>query len=181
MVYVFLADGFEEIEALTPVDVLRRSNIDVKTVGVYEKDVLGSHNIEIKADILLEDVNIEVIDGIILPGGMPGTKNLEKSEKLCKIIKYCMDNNILTAAICAAPSILGKPGYLDGRDAICYPGFEKELKGANIIPCDSGVSGNVITGRGPGAVFEFSKNIVDYLKNEKDTGKSILEGMQYFK
>ena len=116
MVYVFLADGCEEIEALCPVDVLRRAGIEVKTVGVTGNTVTGSHNIEIKADIAISDAVFENLEGIILPGGMPGTLNLEKDETVQKFIDFADKNNLLIGAICAAPSILGHKGILRDKN-----------------------------------------------------------------
>jgi 4-methyl-5(b-hydroxyethyl)-thiazole monophosphate biosynthesis len=130
MVYVFLAEGFEEIEALSPVDILKRAGISVKTVAVTKSDLIvkGSHSISVTADIHQKKVVIDNdTEMIVLPGGMPGTKNLEKSDTVQSAIDFCVKNDKYIAAICAAPSILGHKGLLDGKAAVCYPGFEKEL------------------------------------------------------
>lgn len=169
MVLVFLANGFEEIEALTPVDCLRRCEIDVRTVGVENRVVTGSHGIKLVADIddfeVLPDNNLEMI---ILPGGMPGTLNLEKSETVQKTIDYCAANGIPIAAICAAPSILGHLGLLKGINATCYTGFEDQLIGANVLKDSACVSdGNFITACGPGAALEFSCEIIKRLLGEE--------------
>lgn len=165
MVYVFLANGFEEIEALTPVDCLRRCELDVKTVGVGGRVATGSHGIKTVADI--DDFEVKLdngLDMIILPGGMPGTLNLEKSEIVQSAIDYCAKNNITIAAICAAPSILGHKGLLTGKTAVCYPGFEDQLYGASVLadaPCVT--DGNIITACGMGAALEFSCEIIKKL------------------
>lgn len=178
MVYVFLADGFEEVEALTPVDYLRRSGIDVKTVGITGKTVTGSHNIPVICDIEGENAELnEHLQGIVLPGGMPGTLNLEKSETVQNAIKYCMDNNKLVCAICAAPSILGHLNILKGKKAICFPGFEKDLYGAEIADAFAVTDGNIITAKGAGSAIEFAFEIIKYLKDE-ETAKKIKSSVQ---
>ena len=123
MTYIFLAEGFEEIEALTPLDLLRRAGVDVKTVGIGGKRVVGSHGIAVEADIDENEVS-GPLDMIILPGGMPGTKNLMASETVMTAIHHAVQENAFIAAICAAPMILGKLGMLKGAEAVCYPGFE---------------------------------------------------------
>ena len=133
MVYLFLADGFEEVEALCPLDLLRRAGAEVKTVGVTGKYVTGAHDISVAADILPEEMVLDrSLDMIVLPGGMPGTTNLDASGAVHEAIRYAHERGITIGAICAAPMIIGKLGYLSGRSAICYPGFEKYLVGANI-------------------------------------------------
>ena len=127
MVYVMLADGFEEVEALAPVDMLRRAGVNVMTVGVTGEAVRGSHGIVVAADITAQEMDMAGAEMLVLPGGMPGTLNLEKSEYVQAALEYCYENGIHIAAICAAPTILGHKGYLRGRYAICFPGYEGEL------------------------------------------------------
>lgn len=178
MVYVFLAEGFEEIEALTPVDYLRRAGIEVKTAGITGKTVTGSHNVPVVCDIEGGDVKLnEDLEGIILPGGMPGTLNLEKSETVQEAVKYCMDNNRLVSAICAAPSILGHLNLLNGKKAICFPGFEKDLYGAEIADAYAVTDGNIITAKGAGSASEFAFEIIKYL-TDKETAKKIKASVQ---
>ncbi len=160
MLYAFLAKGFEEVEAIAAIDVIRRADIDIKTVGIGTKIVCGSHNIPVFCDLDENEAVIsDDVDGILLPGGMPGTLNLEANETVNKFIDYCADNNKLICAICAAPSILGHKGLLEGKEAICFPGFEDELKGASIsdkfVACD----GNIITARGMGSAVDFGLKI----------------------
>ena len=171
MIYVFLDNGFEEIEAMTPVDVLRRAGIEVQTVGVSSNEVKGCNGITVKCDIGLSETKEDMLEGVILPGGMPGTKNLAKSGRVQKLIMYCKENNKLIAAICAAPLILGHMGVLQGKTACCYPGFEDELSGAEVVYDKVCVSKNIITSRGPGTALEFALSIVKYLCGSSDTDK----------
>lgn len=171
MVYVFLAEGFEEVEALTPVDVLKRTGIEVKTVGVTSKTVISSHGLIVTTDITQAQLDVKDLNMIILPGGMPGTLNLEKSDIVKSTIDYCMNNKIGVAAICAAPSVLGHMGYLRNKDATCFPGFEKDLIGANVKNAAVCVDDNVITARGAGVALEFSFAIVEYMTSSEIANK----------
>ncbi len=177
MIYIFLAEGFEEVEALAPLDILRRADIPVVTVGVGSEEITGSHNISVKADISLDEVEIEDIDGVILPGGMPGTLNLQADAKVMEYVKYAYDNNKLLGAICAAPMILGELGYLSGIEAICFPGFEEHLKGASISEKGVACVNNIITAKGAGVALQFGGAIANYFKEGK--GDEILAQMQY--
>lgn len=178
MICVFLADGFEEFEAIAPLDILKRSKIKIKTVGVEKEIVTGSLGISIKADTTIQKIDKEEIEGIILPGGMPGTTNLSKNKNVRDIINYCMGKNILIAAICAAPSILGEMGILSGKEACCYPGFEKNLINAKISTNLVCVSENIITAKGPGAATEFGFKILEYIKGKR-TVKIVKNSMQF--
>ncbi|MBR2381278.1 MAG: DJ-1/PfpI family protein [Clostridia bacterium] len=172
MIYVFLANGFEEIEALTPVDVLLRAGFEVKTVAVGDgKTVTGAHGISVIADIHESEYRDATPEAIILPGGMPGTTNLEKSATVINAINQAMNNGALVGAICAAPSILGIMGYLNQRNATCFPGFEQYLDGANVLDARVVVDGNVITSRGMGCASEFSLAIIEYLAGKERAGK----------
>ena len=176
-VYVHLADGFEEIEALTVVDVLRRVDINVQTVSVTgKKEVDGAHQIKVIADLLFEDADYSEAEMIVLPGGMPGTLNLEKHEGLReKILEFQSEGKWL-AAICAAPSVLGKLELLKGRTATCFPGFEKYLTGAELCENPVAVSDNIITSKGPGTAIYFALEIVRIIKGE-ETAKKLRESM----
>lgn len=162
MVYVMLANGFEEVEAVSPVDVLRRAGVPVKLVAVEDcSDYLieGAHGIVVKADALLSDIDFSEIDAVVLPGGMPGTKNLDASEDVRKVLKYCADNDKLICAICAAPSVLGHLGLLKLKKATCFPGFERELMCGTFTGARVEVDGNVITADGPGSAVLFGEAI----------------------
>ncbi len=168
MIYCFLADGFEEIEALATIDILRRAEIEVVTVGIGGDVISGSHGIRVLADITENKVELNsALDGIILPGGLPGTLNLEKSDCVQCAIDYADKNNKLLSAICAAPLILGHRKLLEGKKATCYPGFEKDLYGADATGSFVEVDGNFITGKGAGVAIDFALEIVAYLKDRK--------------
>ncbi len=167
MVYVFLAKGFEEIEALTVVDYLRRAEMEVYTVGIGGKIITGSHNIPVFCDLDEKETTFDNLDAIVLPGGMPGTLNLEANETVNKFIDYCASNNKYICAICAAPSILGHKGLLKGRKACCFPGFEEELDGAEVSRDFVCTDDKYITAKGMGAAIEFSRAIVTELLDHK--------------
>lgn len=178
MVYVFFADGFEEVEALTPVDYVRRAGKNVVTVGVTGKTVTGAHDIPVICDITVDEMNISGDDeGIILPGGMPGTLNLENSPEVQSAIDFCAENGKMIAAICAAPSILGHKNLLVNKNAVCFPGFEKDLTGAVISKRFAVTDGNIITAKGAGAASEFAFEIISYLcgKNKSDEIKQTVQ------
>lgn len=160
MFYVFLAEGFEETEALATLDVMRRAKLDVKTVGVTGEFVTSSHGVTVKADIQPDEVSFDGIEGAVLPGGMPGTLNLEKADCVIDCVKYCYENGKIVAAICAAPSIPGHLGMLRGRKATCFPGFEAELDGAEYTASPVETDGKVITGKGAGCAVLFGHAIV---------------------
>lgn len=177
MVYVFLADGFETIEALAVVDMLRRAKIDTMTVGVTGKEVKTSHSINVTADITIDELNINDANAIVLPGGMPGTLNLESNSVVQSSIDYCVENGKYVCAICAAPSILGHKGLLKGREAICFPGFEEDLSGATISDKYVVTDGKFITARGAGVAVDFGLEIVKALAGN-DLSNKIRETIQ---
>lgn len=165
---VFFGTGYEEIEALTVVDLCRRAGIDTQMVSVTESlKVTGSHNITVTMDKMYDEVAFDELDMIVLPGGMPGTLNLEAHAALMKRVDEFHKCGRFLAAICAAPSIFGHRGILQGRQACSYPGFEKDLNGANVV-FDSVVrDGHVITSRGMGCAIDFSLEIISALCGEK--------------
>lgn len=172
MVYVFLATGFEEIEALATIDILRRAELSVTTVGVEGRIVIGAHGIPVVADIEDKEFRYdERTQMVILPGGMPGTLNLEKSDIVCDAIERANSEGKYIAAICAAPSIFGHKGLLEGKRACCFPGFEEQLFGAE--PCEDRVvqDGNVITSRGAGTVYEFAHKLVEILVDKEEADR----------
>ena len=173
MFYLFLADGFEETEALATLDVMRRAKMDVVTVGVTGESVTGSHKVEVKADTTIDKIDTQAADGVVLPGGKPGTLNLEKSKKVLDCVKYCNENGKPVCAICAAPSILGHLGILDGKTATCFPGFEPELRGADTTGARVEIDGNVITSKGAGCAIEFGHAIVSLAVSKAEADKVI--------
>lgn len=167
-VIVFFADGTEEVEAITPVDMLRRAGADVTFVGVPKKECVGSHGIKIVTDKTAGECTEEDFDMVVLPGGLPGTVNLENNADVQKILKKAYAEGKFACAICAAPSVLGKAGMLRGKRATCYPGFEKYLEGAVCTEEKAVRDGNVVTSRGAGAAMEFALTLISALYgNEK--------------
>lgn len=177
-VYVFLADGFEEIEGLTVVDILRRAQIPTEMVSIMGRNVVtGSHGIEIKTDGVFEEMDLTDGTLYVLPGGMPGTKHLGAHEGLAELLKKANQEGKRIAAICAAPSVLGELGLLQGRTAVCYPGFEEKLAGANVTLNPVEVSGNITTSRGMGTAIPFALSLTAQLKDQEaadNLGKSII-------
>lgn len=177
MIYVFLAEGFEEIEALAPVDLLRRAGLTVSTVGVTGKTVTGSHGIPVTADITPDQMVLDNhLEMIVLPGGMPGTRHEWESQAVQTAVDYCAAENRWIGAICAAPSILGKKGLLNGKTAVCYTGFEPELIGATLGTKGVVTDGNIITARGAGVAVDFGLALIGALLGE-ETQKKIQEAI----
>ena len=168
---VFLANGFEEMEAMFPLDVMRRGGLNVKTVSVTGgKTVVSSHQVPIVADMLFEDLKEEDVEMVVLPGGLPGATNLDAHEGLGKLIMTFAEAGRPLSAICAAPLVYGKRGLLKGKKVTCYPGFEKYLEGAEYTAALVEKDGNFITGKGPGAAMAFSFAIAEkYVGAEKVT------------
>lgn len=166
MVYCFLADGFEEVEAIAPIDMLRRADIEVKTVGVTGDVIDGRHGIKVIPDISVKDIVLDdTLQAVILPGGLPGATNLEESADVQKAIDFAAVSGKYICAICAAPQILGHKGLVKGKKAIAYPGFESELEGAEISEEYVVLDGNIITAKGAGVATEFGLKIVSVLKD----------------
>lgn len=171
MVYVFLANGCEEIEALTPVDLLRRAELEVCTVGLGGKTIRGAHGISILCDMDDAEISLEGMEMVVLPGGMPGTLNLEKSPVIQRLVDYAAQREIWVAAICAAPSILGHKGLLRGRKAVCYPGYEEQLEGARIAQDAVCVDGHFVTARSVGVAIPFALKLVELLTSGERAAK----------
>ena len=160
MIIVLLAEGFEEIEALTPVDMLRRGGLDVKTVGVSSKTVVGSHGIAVVCDMTTDEVDLNNVTMAIFPGGIPGSLNLDASPYTDKVIDSVLSREGHLAAICAAPLVFGRRGLLKGKKATCFPGFESELVGADVHSDDFVTDGNITTGKGMEYSLPFAKELV---------------------
>lgn len=160
MIIVLLADGFEEIEALTPVDMLRRANLNVKTVGVMGMTPVGAHGIKVVCDASPDEIDLSEVTMAVFPGGMPGATNLDKNSYTDKVISAVLNNGGHLAAICAAPLVLGRRGLLEGKNATCFPGFENELRGAIVLDKEFVTDGNITTGRGMEYSLPFSKELV---------------------
>ena len=176
MVYVLLAEGFEEVEALTPVDLLRRAGVAAKLVGVTGKTVIGSHGIGIETDLIMDEADWNMADMIVLPGGMPGTTNLYADNRVTDAVQKCYDEGKYIAAICAAPSvILGGMGMLKGRKATCYPGMEDGMIGATPLKRACVVDGRMITACGVGGALDFGCALVSALCGEEKARKIAVE------
>lgn len=169
---IFMADGCEEIEGLTVVDIVRRAGIHITTISISgKKEVAGAHGITFLADAKKDEVDFSTLDGIVLPGGMPGTTNLGADETVDKVIREFAAGGKLVAAICAAPSVLGQAGILNGKHATSYPGFEPKLTGAVTSEDPVVQDGNVITSRGMGTAIAFALEIVSYFTDKKTADK----------
>lgn len=178
-VYEFLAEGFEEIEALIPVDVMRRGGVDIQTVSVTgSEQVISAHGVIVTADILIEDADLSDADLIILPGGLPGATNLNDHEGVKDALIAQSNKGGMIAAICAAPLVLGGLGLLNGRRATCYPGFEGYLTGAEYTHELCTVDGNITTGEGPAAALPFAYTLLAQLAGEA-AASQVAEGMMY--
>ncbi len=171
-VLIVLAEGFEEIEAVTPIDILRRAGVEVRIAGLSGKTVSGSHGLQIQADVTLEEAGSS-FDAIILPGGMPGSKNLNQSKKVAEIVKKMYGDGKWVTAICAAPALaLAPAGILEGKKATCYPGFENHFSsGVRFSEDRVVIDKNVITSRGPGTALEFSLELVEKLVSKEAVQK----------
>lgn len=177
--YVFLADGFEEIEGLTVVDILRRAGVDTVTVSITEdRMVTGSHRISVQSDICLKDMDASGAELLVLPGGMPGTKHLGACTALTELLVSSHEQGKKVAAICAAPSVLGDLGILRGKRAACYPGFEDRLAGASVVFDEVAVDGNVTTSRGMGTAIPFALALVEQLAS-KEKALELKNGIIY--
>ena len=177
-VSIFLAPGFEEVEALTPIDLLRRAGAQVTIVSIgEERMVTGSHQISIGADALFEELDFSNQDLLILPGGQPGTDNLKACKKLRALLENANKKGTLLAAICAAPSVFGRLGFLKGRKACCYPTLEEKLEGAEVVQDPVSADGHIITSRGMGTAIPFALKLTALLCGEEkaeEIGRSII-------
>ena len=175
MVYVLLAEGFEEVEALTPVDLLRRAGVETRLVGVTGATVCGARGINVVTDLSMDEVDLARADMLVLPGGMPGTTNLAKSPAVEALVRRTLEHGGRAAAICAAPSVLAQYGLLAGRRATCYPGFENRCTGAHMVDADVVTDGPITTGRALGAAMAFALELVRLLTDEQTAARTAEE------
>lgn len=180
MVVVFLAEGFEEVEALAPVDLMRRAGLAVKMAGVTGGEVTGSHGIRVGTDLLAEDVDVSALEAVVLPGGLPGTHNLEASPAVQACVDACAKEGKLVAAICAAPSILAHKGLLRGKHATAFPSFQKDLEEGGALLSENSVArdGQFLTGRGMGVATQFGLALVEALVS-KEKAEELRAGIQW--
>lgn len=176
---IFMVDGCEEIEGLTVVDIVRRAKMEIVMISITGKrEVTSSHQVTFLTDALAAEVDYDTLDGIVLPGGMPGTLNLQADETVNKVIRQFAAEGKLVCAICAAPSVLGAAGILEGKWATCHPGFEEKLTGAKVEEKEVVVDGNVITSRGMGTAIPFALEIVRYFADD-ETVEQVRKGLVY--
>lgn len=179
MIYVFLAEGFEDVEALAPIDIMRRAGLDVQTVSISEDIIVNSaHGVGVLADCIIEGIDFVDADMIVLPGGLPGSTNLDACPMLRDGIMYHYKAGKPLAAICAAPLVYGHLGILEGVKATCYPGVEAELKGAVYTASLVEEDGQFITAKGPGAAMEFGYRLAERM-GKKAEAEQLREGMMY--
>lgn len=177
--YEFLADGFEDIEALGPVDILRRGGVEVKTVSINgSKNVESAHGVKVEADLLFEEADFSDADLLLIPGGMPGAKNIDEHDGTQRTLLAHATAGKLIGAICAGPMVLGHLGLLQGKRATCYPGFEGELAGAEYTAAPVTTDANIITGKGPGATFNYAYTLLETIKG-KQVVEALKQGMMY--
>lgn len=175
MVYMLLGTGFEEIEAIAPLDLLRRAGVEVLTVGLNGKTVYGSHGIGIEADITLAQMDLTVLEMIVLPGGLKGVASVSACPEALGALRFAYENNKFVAAICAGPTVLAELGITDGKRATCYPGCEEKMGSANMLPDAAAVrDGNIITGTSAGCAIPFGLELVAALKGQ-DTADRVKE------
>jgi 4-methyl-5(b-hydroxyethyl)-thiazole monophosphate biosynthesis len=168
MIALLLAEGFEEVEAVTPADFLRRAGVDVQLVGIGGRTIRGSHEIVFEVDKTIDEVDVGDIDGVILPGGMPGAENIAASGKALALVRKAYEQGKLVAAICAAPAVaLQRTGILEGKRVTCYPGYESKLEGCTFVEDRVVVDGNLVTSRGPGTAAEFAEKLIEILVGEE--------------
>lgn len=177
MIYVLLAEGFEETEAIEPADIMKRAGLTVMMVSLNEMYVTGAHGITVKADLTINEVAKADMELLMLPGG-PGYEKLDNDTHVHELIDYAVNNNLYIGAICAAPSILGKKGLLKGKKATCFPGYEQYLLGAELSEEKAVADGKIITGRGAGAAGEFGLKTVEVLRGAELCEK-LRKAMQY--
>ena len=167
MVYMLLGTGFEETEAVAPLDLLRRAGIGVLTVGIGGKVITGSHGIPVTADITLGEMDLTALDMIILPGGLKGVASIQGSEAALEAVRFAWENGKFVAAICAAPTILARLGITDGRNATCYPGCEEQMGSANMVCAAAVTDGRLITGTSAGCAIPFGLALIAALKGQE--------------
>ncbi len=178
MVYIILGKGFEEIEAVAPCDILRRGGLDVKFAGIGGLEITGGNGITVKADCTVEEMDLDAMELIMLPGGLGGVQSILSSAAAMDAVRYAYENGKFVTAICAAPSVLAKLGITDGKKATVYPGMEPHMGSAEMVDANAVRDGKVITGRAPGAAMDFGYALLEALKGAETAGQ-IRSGMVY--
>lgn len=171
MIYMLLGTGFEETEAIAPLDLLRRAGVSVTTVGLNGKTIRGSHNIWVQADMEIGELDLTTLEGIILPGGLGGVASIRACKSAMDAIRFAWDNGKLTAAICAGPTVLADLGITDGKNATCYPGCEGQMGTANMVQAAAVTDGSLITGTSAGCAIPFGLALIAYLKGQEEADR----------
>lgn len=172
MIYMLLGTGFEETEAIAPLDLLRRAGVEVTTVGINGKTVYGSHHIGVEADIALKELDVSDLEMVILPGGLGGVASIRASKEAMNVVRYAYEQGKYTAAICAGPTVLADLEICDGKNATCYPGCEENMGSANIIPNAAAVThGKLITGTSAGCAISFGLALIAALKGQAEADR----------
>ena len=171
MVYMLLGTGFEETEAIAPLDLLRRAGVSIATVGINGKTVYGSHGIGVEADITLEEMDLSAMEMIILPGGLGGVASIRASKEAMEAVRFAWENGKYTAAICAGPTVLADLGIVDGRNATCYPGCEEQMGSANMVCAAAVTDGKLITGTSAGCAIPFGLALIEALKGKDEADR----------
>lgn len=178
MVYIMLGTGFEEIEAIAPCDILRRGGVEVQFAGIGTKNITGGNGITVKADCLAEEMDLDAMELIMLPGGMGGVRSILGSEAALHAVRYAHEHGKFVTAICAAPTILAQLGITDGKEAVVYPGMEDQMGSACMKCANTAADGKVLTGRAPGAAMDFGYLLLEVLQG-KETADRVRRGMVY--
>jgi 4-methyl-5(b-hydroxyethyl)-thiazole monophosphate biosynthesis len=178
MIYVFLANGFEEVEAMSVIDILRRADLEVTTVGVGGSEITGAHGVKVVADLPADEADFIDVDLMVLPGGQPGADNLTESADVQRCIDLCLEYNVPMAAICAAPMVFGRKGLLDGKKATCYPGCEGGMGKAQVTGKEVEIDGLFITSKGPATAQMFAFTLVGLMVGREKVDE-ICKGMLY--
>ena len=171
MIYMLLGTGFEETEAVAPLDLLRRAGISVATVGLNGKIIKGSHGIGIEADLEIGQLDLTNLEGIILPGGLGGVASIKACPEALEAIRFAWENGKLVAAICAGPTILAQLGITDGKNATCYPGCEDQMGSANMVEAAAVIDGNVVTGTSAGCAVSFGLALIEHLMGKEEADR----------
>jgi len=171
MIYMLLGTGFEETEAIAPLDLLRRAGVEIATVGLNGKVIYGSHNIGVTADLEIGELDLTTLEGIILPGGLGGVASIRACAPAMEAIRFAWENGKLTAAICAGPTVLADLGITDGKNATCYPGCEAQMGRANMVCAAAVTDGNLITGTSAGCAVPFGLALIAYLKGQEEADR----------
>lgn len=178
MVYIILGTGFEDIEAVAPCDILRRGGVEVRLAGIGGLEITGGNGVTVRADCTVEEMELEAMELIMLPGGMGGVRSILGSEAALNAVRYAHEHGKFVTAICAAPTILAKLGITDGKQATVYPGMEAEMGSANMVDANAVRDGKVLTGRAPGAAYEFGYLLLETLRG-RETAQRVRSGMVY--